>query len=219
MFLLINSNLANLLSIKGFILASNMFFRPIQFYTDKKVMSISDARKPLKFCGRKMSGISGHVFLCASADSQRGTYNGSKCALLVANPHINSTLEISESTERHELLVHSERQYMMKCMHFGHEKCVPMNIEKSTSVKSKCYLLTIDNYRGGHLVKDDKFTHLSLPRVRSISYIPFTTLQTFSECMLHFLKTQVQRTHNLKNQTVFQRVLVSGNSSKFTLHA
>ena len=182
------------------------------------MFSVVMVREPVRCSTFTMLQYFVVLFLCASADTQRGKYEGSKFALLVANRHINSTLEISKSTDVHEQPVQSEQQCMMKSVHFGHEKCVSMNFEKTTSVKSKCFLLTTDKYQG-HLVKDDKLTHLSLPRVRSISYIPFTTLQTFSECMLHFLKTQVQRTHNLKNQTVFQRVLVSGNSSKFTLHA
>ena len=74
------------------------------------------------------------LFVGASADPQRDMHKGSKLALLVENRHINSGLEISEGTERHELLVHSEQQCMMKCAHFGYEECI--SIEKSTAVKS-----------------------------------------------------------------------------------
>ena len=163
------------------------------------MFSVVMVREPVRCSTFTMLQYFVVLFLCASADTQRGKYEGSKFALLVANRHINSTLEISKSTDVHEQPVQSEQQCMMKSVHFGHEKCVSMNFEKTTSVKSKCFLLTTDKYQG-HLVKDDKLTHLSLPRVRSISYTLHNFLKHFLiVCMLYFLKTQVQRTHNLKN--------------------
>ena len=93
---------------------------------------------------------------------QNAMHQGGRYSFLVTNRHIKSRLMVPVTSEVQELLVESEQQCTMKCMHFGYDQCVSMNFEKTTAVKNKCYLLKTDIHRAT-LEKNENFTHLSLP--------------------------------------------------------